>query len=54
MAKERIEKVLIILDEVEIQQVLMLARSNDADEILRFVSQVIAKKVEATLRRRCK
>ena len=54
MAKERIEKTLIILDEAEVQRVLWLARANDPAHILRFVGQVIAKKVEATLRRQCK
>jgi len=53
MAKQRIEKTLIILSENEIRQVLQLARQNDPQEIYRFVKEVIAKKVEAALRMRC-
>jgi hypothetical protein len=53
VTKERIEKTLITLDEKEVRQVLLLARRNDPDEILKFVPLVIAKKVEAALRRRC-
>lgn len=53
MAKERIEKTLIILEEAEVRQVLAVAQRNDPEEIYRFVVQVIAKKVEAALRRRC-
>jgi flagellar biosynthesis/type III secretory pathway protein FliH len=54
VARERIEKTLIILDEAEVRQVLLLARENNPAHILHFVSQVIAKKVEAALRKRCK
>ena len=53
MTKERIEKTLITLDEKEVREALLLARCNDPDEILKFVTLVIAKKVEAALRRRC-
>jgi hypothetical protein len=53
VTKERIEKTLITLDENEVRQVLLLARCNDPGEIFKFVTQVIAKKVEAALRRRC-
>jgi len=53
MAKERIEKTLIILEEAEVRQVLAVAQRDDPQEIYRFVTQVIAKKVEAALRRRC-
>jgi len=53
MPKERIEKTLVILEEVEVRQVLAIAQRNDPQEIYRFVTQVIAKKVEAALRRRC-
>jgi hypothetical protein len=53
VAKERIEKTLITLDEEEVRLVLLLAQRNDPDEILQFVTRVIAKKVEAALRRRC-
>jgi len=53
MAKQHIEKTLIIMDEDEVRQVLRLARRNDPQEIFRFVKEVIAKKVEAALRMRC-
>jgi hypothetical protein len=53
MAKERIEKTLIILDEDEVRQVMRLARQDDLEAIYRFVRDVIAKKVEAALRMRC-
>ena len=53
MAKQRIEKTLIILDEDEMRQVMRLARRDDPQEIFEFVKQVIAKKVEAALRKRC-
>ena len=54
MAKQRIEKMLIILDENEVRQVLLLARRDAPEEIFRFVKEVIAKKVEAALRARCR
>ena len=53
MTKERIEKTLIILDEDELHQAVQLARQGDVEAIYRFVREVIAKKVESTLRRRC-
>lgn len=53
MAKKRIERTLIILDENEVRAVMQLARRNDPQEIYRFVKEVIAKKVEAALRMRC-
>lgn len=53
MTKERIEKTLIILEEAEVQVVLAVAQRDDPQEIYHFVTQVIAKKVEAALRRRC-
>jgi hypothetical protein len=53
MAKERIERTLIILDEREVRQVMRLAKQGDAEAIYRFVREVIAKKVEAALRMRC-
>jgi hypothetical protein len=52
--KQRIEKTLIILDEDEVRQVLLLTRRDDPEEIFRFVKAVIAEKVEAALRMRCK
>ncbi|MGQ9503075.1 MAG: hypothetical protein ACUVSB_13570 [Anaerolineae bacterium] len=54
MAKERIEKTLIILDEEDIRKICRLARRPDPDRVLEFMLQVIGKRVEAALRRRCK
>jgi hypothetical protein len=53
MAKQRIEKTLIILHEDELRQVMRLAREGDTDAIYRFVRDVIAKRLEEALRRRC-
>jgi len=53
MAKLRIEKTLIILDEEEVRQVLQLSRRDDAQEIYDFVKNVVAERVEAALRKRC-
>lgn len=53
MAKEQIEKTLIVLDEDEVRQMTRLARQGDVEAIYRFVRDVIAKKVEAALRMRC-
>jgi hypothetical protein len=53
MAKQRIEKTLIILDEQEVHRVMQLARRDDAQKIYDFVQEVIARKVEAALRMRC-
>ena len=53
MAKERIEKTLIILDEDEMRQVMRLAQQGDPDAIYKFVKDVIAKRVEEAIRRRC-
>ena len=53
MAKEQIEKTLIILEEAEVRQLLQLAQRNDPEEIRHFMMMVFIKKVEATLRRRC-
>jgi hypothetical protein len=53
MAKQRIEKTLIILEENEIRQVLRLAQRDAPQEIYRFVKDVIARKVEDALRVRC-
>lgn len=54
MAKERIEKTLIILDEDEVRQILQIAQRENPEEILGLLTQVIAKKVEAALRQRCR
>jgi hypothetical protein len=53
MAKQRIEKTLIILDEKEVRRVLRLARQDDPQEIYAFVKEVISERVEAALRKRC-
>ena len=53
MAKDRIGKTLIILDENEVRRALQLARRDNAQEISRFVKEVISKRVEAALRKRC-
>ena len=59
MPKEQIEKTIIILDEDEVRQVLRLARQSNIDQdplnqtIYRFVRDMIAKKAEAALRKRC-
>jgi hypothetical protein len=54
MAKQRIEKTLIVLDEREVRRALQLARQDDAQRIYEFVRDVIAKRVEAALRKRCR
>lgn len=53
MAKERVEKTLIILEEDEVQRVFQVAEKDEPEAIYELVTQVIAKKVEAALRRRC-
>lgn len=53
MAKERIEKTLIILNEDEARLAMRLARQNDPQAIYQFMRAVIAKKIEAALRTRC-
>ncbi len=53
MARERVDKTLIILEEAEVREILDAAQQYDPQEIYRLVEKVIAKKVEAALRRRC-
>jgi hypothetical protein len=53
MARLRIDKTLIILNEEELRQVMRLARQGDTDAIYKFVKDVIAKRVEEAIRRRC-
>jgi hypothetical protein len=53
MAKERIEKTLVIMEEEDVRQLLQMAQRNDPEEIQRFTVKVFIKKVEAILRRRC-
>jgi hypothetical protein len=53
MAKDRIEKTLVVLTEEEVRQILELARRDDNEEICHFMLKVFIKKVEQILRRRC-
>jgi len=53
MSKQRIEKTLVILNEDELRQVMSLARQGDTDAIYKFVKDVIAKRVEEAIRKRC-
>ena len=53
MARLRIDKTLIILNEDELRQVMRLARQGDTVTIYQFVKDVIAKRLEEALRRRC-
>ena len=53
MAKQRIEKTLAILSEAEMRQVMRLARLGDTEPIYKFMREVIAKRVEEAIRRRC-
>ncbi len=54
MAKQRIEKTLVILDESEIRQVLQADREKNPEGTLHLLRQLIAEKVEAALRQRCR
>lgn len=53
MAKQRIEKTLVILDETEVRQLLQIAQRKDRLEIQQYMMKVFIKKVEAVLRRKC-
>jgi len=53
MARQRIEKTLVVFDEEEIRQLFALAKQDDDEEIQRFMLKVFVKKVEGILRRRC-
>lgn len=53
MAKERIEKTLVVFTEEEVRQILELARRDDEEKIRQFMLKVFIKKVETILRRRC-
>ncbi len=53
MAKQRIEKTLIVLDEEEVRQLLRIAHKNKSKEIQYYMLKVFIKKVEAVLRRKC-
>jgi nitrogen regulatory protein PII len=53
MAKERIEKTLVIFNEEELRQTLQIAQRNKQKEIQYFMMKIFIKKVEAVLRRRC-
>ncbi len=52
MAKERIEKTLVVFDEEEVRQILELAHRNVDEEVEYFLLMVFIKRVEAILRRR--
>ncbi len=54
MAKQRIEKTLIILDEDEVHQILQADREKNLEGTLHLLRQLIAQKVEAALRQRCR
>ncbi len=53
MAKQRIEKTLVVFTEEEVRRILELARRDDDEEIRQFILKVFIKKVEHILRRRC-
>ena len=53
MAKQRIEKTLVVLDEEEVRTLLRIAQRKDPQEIQRYMLKVFIKKVEAVLRRKC-
>jgi hypothetical protein len=53
MAKERIEKTLVIFNEEELRQTLQIAQRNKQEEIQHYMMKIFIKKVEAVLRRRC-
>lgn len=53
MAKDRIEKTLVVFDEQEVREILELALRDEDDEIEQYMLKVFVKKVEAVLRRRC-
>jgi len=53
MAKQRIEKTLVIFDEAEVRQLLQIAQRKDPQEIQHYMMKVFIKKVEAVLRRKC-
>lgn len=53
MAKERVEKTLVVFDEREVRQLLTMAKRNNDEEIKEYMFKVFIKKVELILRRRC-
>ncbi len=53
MAKQRIEKTLVVFTEEEVRRILELARRDDDEEIRQFILKEFVKKVEYILRRRC-
>ena len=53
MAKQRIEKTLVVFNEEEIRELFELAQRNNDEEIQHYMLKVFIKKVEAILRRRC-
>jgi hypothetical protein len=53
MAKQRIEKTLVIFSDEEARQILQIAQRKDPKEIQQYMMKVFIKKVEAVLRRKC-
>lgn len=53
MAKENLERTVIVLEETEVRKALALAKRKEPQEIFRFVAKVVARKVESILHRRC-
>jgi predicted DNA-binding protein len=53
MAKLQIEKTMILLSEEEIRRVAILAKHGNKDAIYNFVRDVITKRLEEALRKRC-
>jgi hypothetical protein len=53
MAKQRIEKTLVVFTEEEVRRILELVRRDDEQEIRQFMLKEFVKKVEYILRRRC-
>ncbi len=53
MAKQRIEKTLVVFNETEVRDLYRLARRKDRQEIQQYMLKVFIKKVEAILRRKC-
>jgi hypothetical protein len=53
MAKLQIDKTLILLSKEELRRVVILAKQGDNDTIYSFVRDVITKRMEEALRKRC-
>ncbi len=53
MAKQRIEKTLVVFTEEEVRRILEMAWRNNEREIHHFILKEFVKKVKYILRRRC-